>query len=336
MPRGKNELEQEARRKPVVYLNHALLDSSFAFVCNSPTESLGYLLADAGYDVWFGNNRGNTYSKNHTTLPTDSEAFWNFTYDDMALSDLPTHIGYVLNSTGAATLSYIGHSQGTIQAFAGFSVDQQLAARINVFLAMAPVAYVHHQRGEFLHLLAAIDTDKLFYALGVKDFLPSGFLTKFAPSLCHLIPRGCVNTIELIVGPSHHTNVSRVPVYVSETPAGTSVKNMVHWGQAIRKEFFRMYDEGSAAKNLARYNQTTPPAYNLTQLTVPTVLYTGAEDYLADSADVATLMAQLAPGVLLKRFNLPTYAHLDFTWADDANTFLYPDMLQVLANYSSH
>ena len=26
MPRGKNELEQEARRKPVVYLNHALLD----------------------------------------------------------------------------------------------------------------------------------------------------------------------------------------------------------------------------------------------------------------------------------------------------------------------
>ena len=38
--------------KPVVYLVHGLLDSSFTYVLNYRTQSLAYMLADAGYDVW--------------------------------------------------------------------------------------------------------------------------------------------------------------------------------------------------------------------------------------------------------------------------------------------
>ena len=75
--------------------------------------------------------------------------------------------------------------------------------------------------------------------------------------------------------------------------------------------------------------------YNLTAIRVPIVLYAGKEDYLADPADVDTLAAQLAPGVLVKRVDVASYAHLDFTWAVDANTVVYEDLMAVLATAHS-
>lgn len=74
---GKNQKVTNSP-KPVFFLQHGLLCSSADWVVNPPNDSLGFLLADAGFDVWLGNSRGNTYSNKHKIYPTDSDKYWSF------------------------------------------------------------------------------------------------------------------------------------------------------------------------------------------------------------------------------------------------------------------
>jgi len=52
--------------RPVVLLQHGLKAGSDSFVMES-NSSLGFILADAGMDVWLSNYRGNTCTKEYTS-----------------------------------------------------------------------------------------------------------------------------------------------------------------------------------------------------------------------------------------------------------------------------
>ena len=76
-----------------------------------------FALKIIGYDVWMGNTRGNTYSRNHTYLDTCSSCpeFWSFGFDDSGNKDYTAEIDYILAQTGQEKVHFVGHSMGTTQ-----------------------------------------------------------------------------------------------------------------------------------------------------------------------------------------------------------------------------
>ncbi|KAF5398942.1 Gastric triacylglycerol lipase [Paragonimus heterotremus] len=320
----------------VVYLQHGLLDSAHTWINNLRNESLAFILADAGFDVWLGNSRGSTYSRNHVSLTPEHFKFWEFSWDQMAQFDLPSSLYYVLNVTGAQKMGYVGHSQGCQIALAQFDRDPQLQSRISVFIAFAPVAFLGHLRSPIRFVAPLAQTlEEVLELFNKGEFLPSNNLMKFlAYFLCRSghMPFVCTNLIYLIAGyDSANTNTTRLPVYVAHTPAGTSTQNIVHYCQSIMSNRFRQFDYGKK-KNMQIYGQPTPPEYDLSNITVPTVVFSGGHDWLAVKKDTLRLIDRIEKAVI-SYTHFDHYNHLDFVWGMDTGYILYPAVLEWLSKY---
>ncbi|VDP67519.1 unnamed protein product [Echinostoma caproni] len=304
----------------VVFLQHGLLDSSHTWINNLRNQSLAFILADAGFDVWLGNSRGSTYSRRHRKLSPDQLEFWDFSWDDMADFDLPTALYYVLNRTKVQTLGYVGHSQGCQIALAHFGQNPDLQSRINVFIALAPAAYLGHMTSP-VRIIAhyARTLENVWDLFGHGEFLPSTALIRFLGDILCRYDR----VPSVLISFSLHSQ-TRLPVYLSHTPAGTSVRNIVHYCQAMISDNFQRFDYGEA-KNMKKYGQSTPPEYKLSTLTMPIVLYNGGNDWLAVVTDITKLLSQIEKNVI-EHYFLPSYNHLDFVWGMDALVSLYLDL----------
>lgn len=72
--------------------------------------------------------------------------FLHVRFDEIAYYDLPDQLNYVLELTNQPTLSYVGHSQGTLTFFIAMERHPELNSRINQMFALAPVTTVANMK----------------------------------------------------------------------------------------------------------------------------------------------------------------------------------------------
>ncbi|XP_067129270.1 uncharacterized protein [Centruroides vittatus] len=333
IPQGRADPEPSSKTRPVVFLQQGLLSSSADWVMNFPNESLGFILADAGYDVWLGNQRGNTYSRKHVKYSPRDKEFWQFSFDEFAKYDLPAMIDFALNVTNQSQLYYVGHSEGTTVAFALLS-ERPEYDKIKVVVALGPVATVGYITSPIRYLAPfAPILDPLFRLFGFYEFLPNDLIMKLlARFVCgnRELQFLCENVAFLISGfdPSE-LNKTRLEVYTAHFPAGTSTQNVIHYAQMVNSRNFQKYDYGKT-KNMKKYNRTTPPEYNVENIRTPVALFYALNDCLADPVDVSLLRLKLKNLVECYRVSLPTWAHIDFVIGVDAPVYVYKEVMRIM------
>jgi len=96
--------------KPAVLMMHGLMCDFKFWLANDADLAPPFILADNGYDVWLGNNRGSKYGQAHVSMDKSEKAFWETNYVDMGLYDVPAQIDFITNLTGQDKITYIGHS----------------------------------------------------------------------------------------------------------------------------------------------------------------------------------------------------------------------------------
>lgn len=201
------KLENRNSKKRVAFLMHGLISSSDVWLSSGSDNALAYVLSDAGYDVWLGNARGNSYSKEHKSIYFGwlSPSFWSFSWEEIADIDLTAMFHYVLTITGESDLHYVGHSQGTTVYFALLASQPEYNQVIRQGHMLAPVAYMTNIKSPFAILAPLIGSTPTISALiGNYQFIPGGELLALLGSIaCYnntIFQEICSNAIFLLTG----------------------------------------------------------------------------------------------------------------------------------------
>ena len=105
--------EDRSKKKPAVLMMHGIECNSMFYMLNTVDKNPAWIMAEQGYDVWLGNNRGNNFAIYNTELSHKDKEFWDFSWEEMGTHDTPAFIDFILGKTGLKNLTYIGHSEGT-------------------------------------------------------------------------------------------------------------------------------------------------------------------------------------------------------------------------------
>ncbi|XP_051159553.1 lipase 1-like isoform X2 [Leptopilina boulardi] len=310
--------------KPV-FLQHGLFASSNTWVI-SGKESLAFALSDKGYDVWMGNFRGNIYSKSHINLDQKDEEYWDYSFHEMGIYDLPAMINYITEST-QQKLIYFGFSLGCTTFFVMASKIPEMSSKISVAILIAPVAYLSNMLGFF---------EKNVILRGVKyalnhprisnDMFENSFQLRQKNKELILDSNFALKLMQC--GQTHFKEIYLKSIKC-ELNGGSSLKNINHLLQQMTQNELSYYDYGSD-ENLKIYNQENPKIYNLTKIKIPIVLFHSKGDELTQKKDFEKLTSKLLNINENVEINSKKICHLDLVWGKNVTKTVNDPLFKIL------
>ncbi|KAB0799466.1 hypothetical protein PPYR_07346 [Photinus pyralis] len=322
-------------RKPV-FLQHGMTLNSGIYV-NVGNKSLAYILADAGYDVWMGNFRGSLYgNRHHTITPEDSE-FWNFSFHENGVLDLPPQIDLVYRITKQKMI-FVGYSLGSTAVYVYSSVFPQIAhEKLEIIINFAPsiflkdVGFLFELVGRLWfileHPLQLVTNGKMF----VRHPIPS-----LARLLCLPFPfqmKTC-QLIEMIaLGFNFEQNdPETLPITIVHNTDAASVKTITHLIQVGLYEQFQHFDYGPQ-ENVRLYGTTHPLSYNLSVIRIPSYTFHGENDKSVSEQSLKRLYDALPKDTTrhgIYRVEDKHFNHLNFITAKDIVSLVYKPLIKFL------
>jgi lysosomal acid lipase/cholesteryl ester hydrolase len=252
--------------------------------------------------------------------------------DEFAFHDIPESINYILTTTSAASLSYIGFSQGTAQAFATLAIHPTLNEKVDVFVALAPAMSPAGLSNGVVDALIKASPQVLFLMFGRRSILSSATMWQsilYPPLFVKVIDVG----LSFLFG-WHAKNIStsqKLAAY-PHLYSFTSTKSVVHWFQIIRTKSFQMYDDDVqpplSISTVSKYTKVAKfPTRNIK---TPIVLVYGGSDSLVD---IGIMLKELPSHTIATE--IPHYEHLDFLWAREVDTLVFPHVIDALESFSN-
>ena len=251
--------------------------------------------------------------------------------DQFAYHDIPDSIEYILETTSQPSLSYVGFSQGTAQAFATLSIHPTLNDKVDVFIALAPAMSPAGLSNGVVDALVKASPEVIFLAFGRRSILSSATMWQqllYPPIFTRLIDASLTflfNWTGRNISP--HQKLAAYPHLYSFT----STKSVVHWFQIIRTKSFQMYDDDvqaplSISSPERFYKVAKFPTRNIK---TPIVLVYGGSDSLVD---ITVMLKELPRHTIAKE--IPHFEHLDFLWAQDVDKLVFPHVFAALKEHA--
>jgi len=325
IPGGKNEVDYNQKNKQIVYLQHGLFDSSDCWITNHEKLSIAFILANRGFDVWLGNSRGNKYSRAHVEISPEEEKFWDYSFHEMGLKDLPASLNFIMDKTQSKRkIIYIGHSQGGAMILAGLSVNlEYFKEKLLCVIGLSPASRIDNVSSNFFLFLANYDLDEKVLRYNIHEVFPyQPELSKIKGYFFDLNKTLCLAMLEMNSDEDSLVNCpERAKLYLTRYPCGTSVKSCKHFKQIYLSKRFQMYDFEDKSKNQEIYGQESPLAYDLKKIKgIPIVICGGMKDKMVDINDLRWLKEEIKE-TLFSYHEYKYFGHAAFLIGNDIHWF---------------